>query len=106
MPASVADAVSACQEYVKRSIGLDLDFTSDTLPLVDHYCLTASAELVAKPELLPLLGQAVGAYFGAVVARTYPSFWIAPSADAHTWRLCFTRMLLAFNPAGFAWDAL
>ena len=106
LPEVVADAVKACKRYVWTSLGLELDFTSETLPLLDHYCITARADLAEQPALAPLLGQAVGAYYGTVLGRVYPGFWLGTGPDVHSWRYCFTRVLLAINPVGFAWDAL
>ncbi len=105
-PPGIAELCQACSDYVTRATGVSPDFTPETLPLVDHYLGMVRESTEERPELLPLLARAVGAYFGEVVRRLLPSFWIIPSADAHEWRLCAVPVFLSLNPVGVAYDAL
>lgn len=105
-PPEIAELSAACREYVERATGLSPDYTPETLPLVDHYIDLARDDIRGRPELLPLVARAIGAYFGEVVRRQVPGFWRIPSADAHEWRLCARPVFLWLNPVGVAYDAL
>ncbi len=105
-PEDVAEATTACLEYVRRATGVGLDFSPDTLGVLDHYVLTARKDLAAKPELAALVTRAVGAYFGEVVRARVPSFWRVPTANVHDWQLCTSSVFFWFNPVGVAYDAL
>lgn len=105
-PGEIVELAEAAREYVVRALNVELDYTAETLPLLDHYIGQARENVRERPELVELLTRSVGAYFGEVVRRAMPSFWRLPSDDAHEWQLCFEEVFLAFNPAAFAWDAL
>ena len=105
-PTEVAELVEACREYVRRAIGMELDYSPETLPLVDHYIDLVRTSLDERPELQPLVVRAVGAYFGEVIRRQLPAFWRIPSADTHEWRLCARPVFLSLSPFGVAYDAV
>ena len=106
VPYAILELVAACVRFVKDTVGIDLDFSSDTLPLVDHYLATVRADLDERHEAAPLILRSVGAYFGEVVRRHIEGFWIVPNEDAHLWRVCSSRAFLSVNPLGAAYDAL
>lgn len=105
-PEPIAELAEACRQYVLTALGVELDFTPETLPVLDHYLTTARAGLAERPELEQLLGRSAGAYFGEVLRRSVPSFWRIPSGDIHDWQICGQNVYLAINPFGVAWDAL
>lgn len=105
-PELVAPLAASCIDYVRSAVGVELDLTGDTLPLLDHYLAGARGEIEARPELLPLLARAVGAYFGEVVRRDMDAFWYLPSEDVAGGRICFARVFLAVSPVAAAYDAL
>lgn len=105
MPPAVADLVAACVRYVATRYGVPLDFTSDTLSLVDQYVRDGRGELSARPESLDLLSGTIGAYLGEVVRREHGGFWRA-EGDPSSWRVLLSRVFLAFNPIGMAREAL
>ena len=105
-PEPVADLVTGCLDYVRRALGFELDFTSETLPVLDHYIATVRDLKAERPELVPLVARAAGAYFGEVVRAFVPGFWRVPSANIHDWELCSRVCFLRFNPIGVAYDAL
>jgi hypothetical protein len=105
-PEEIAELAASCIDYVRTSVGVELDLTLDTLSVLDHYVVAVRADVAVRPELQELLTRAVGAYFGEVIRRTYGGFWRMPSADVHEWRLCQRQVFLAFNPLGMAFDAL
>ena len=105
-PEPVAELVTVCLEYVRRALGFELDFTSDTLPVLDHYVATVRESGAQRPELVPLVARATGAYFGEVVRAWIPGFWRVPSPNIHDWQLCSRVCFLFWNPIGVAYDAL
>jgi len=105
-PEPIVELAEAAREYVVRAVGTELDYTPETLPLLDHYLRQARDNVRERPELLELVTRSVGAYFGEVVRRALPCFWRVPSQDARDWQVCFEEVYLAFNPTAFAWDAL
>jgi hypothetical protein len=105
-PEPINDLVRSCLEFVKRSLGTSLDFTPETLPLLDHYLSEVREELSAKPELAELTAHAAGAYFGEVLRRQFQAFWRMPSASLHDYQICSSVAFVAINPFGVAYDAL
>lgn len=105
-PEEISELVAMCVEAVARAAGVGLDFTADTLPILDHYVSLASASARERPELLPLLSRSVGAYFGELLRRELSGFWRIPSANVHDWALCARHVFLWINPLGVAFDAL
>ena len=105
MPAGVADLCASCVRYVTSKYGVPLDFTPDTLSVVDHYVRDARAEILAKPQSLPLLQATVGAYVGEVIRRAHFGLWYA-DGEHDAWRVQMTRVYLTFNPIGMMREAL
>jgi hypothetical protein len=105
-PEPISELVRACLDYVKRSLGTDLDFTPETLPLLDHYLSEVRDTLGDKPELAQLTAHAAGAYFGEVLRRQIRGFWRTPSASLHDFQVCSSVAFVAINPFGVAYDAL
>jgi hypothetical protein len=105
-PEPIADYVSACLDYVRRAIKVELDFTPETLPLLDHYATLSRETIRERPELEPLITRAAGAYFGEVVRARFGGFWKATTINVHDWAICCTAVYLWFNPIGIAYDAI
>jgi hypothetical protein len=105
-PTAVADLAEACVRFVFAALGIRLDFTPETLPVLDHYIATRRDELNARPETIGLVARAVGAYFGEVVRHRMRSFWHVESDDPSSWELRLEPVYLAFNPLGVAYDAI
>lgn len=104
VPEPVIELCQACVEYVRRSVGIELDYTPETLPLVEHYAREVRQSLAGRPEALPLVVQAVGAYFGEVARRALNCFWRLPSPNYHDWQLCGRAAFVAINPIGVGFD--
>lgn len=113
-PRAIAELAESCVRYVERSLGVALDYTAETLPLLDHYMAQAQKALVdqseedpkAAAETLPLLVQTAGAYFGEVVRRRYPSWWRTEQSDPMGYRIELETVYLAFSPMLFMYEAL
>ncbi len=104
-PPEVAELCAACVRFVATRYGVHLDFTPDTLSLVDQWVRDARGELAARPELVPLVEGAAGAYLGEVVRRAFGARWILPREHSD-WRLGMSTVYCAFNPLGMAREAL
>lgn len=105
-PQEVLELAAACVRFVRTAVQVEPDFTRDTLPLVDHYLAQSRQAVRERPETLPLIAQAAGAYFGEVVRRTYPCWWRLDRAEPVEWRLEFRDVYLAFHPVEMAYAAL
>jgi hypothetical protein len=105
-PDEIASLYNMCLDFVNRAIGVPLDFTDETLPIVDHYVSSARDEIALRPELAQVLTRAIGAYFGELVRRRINGYWLIPNPDIHNWRVCARSVFLCFNPLGAAYDAL
>lgn len=91
--------------FVQETVGVSLDYRSDTLPVLDHYLKQAARD--AREEIRELLAPAAGAYFGEVVRRAFETVrWHAPSDDYPDYRLEFESFFLCFNPIGAAMEVL
>jgi hypothetical protein len=97
-PASIAELAEACVRFVERSVGVKLDYQPETLPLLDHYIEDARAVVKEKPEMLSIVAQASGAYFGEVVRRRHASWWRTESDDPAEWQIQLEAVFLAFCP--------
>ncbi|MGC4090689.1 MAG: hypothetical protein QM756_23015 [Polyangiaceae bacterium] len=105
-PPAIEELTLTCLEYVKRALGVALDFSPETLPLLDHYATLARAEIEKNPALGGVIAPAVGAYFGEVVRARLDGFWSMPSQNAHDWAVCSRVTYLSLNPIGVAYDAI
>ena len=102
----VRELSARCEQHVRDAVGLALDGTIETLPILDHYVRLSVEASAQRPEILPLLSRTVGAYFGQVVADHLGGFWFLPGEDVYTWHICLRSVFLAFNPIGMAHTAL
>jgi hypothetical protein len=90
---------------VASKYGVPLDFSPDTLSLLDQYIRDARPEVAQKPESLDLLQATLGAYLGEVIRRVHHGVWEA-EGEHDVWRVLMTRVYLAFNPIGMVREAL
>jgi hypothetical protein len=102
----VRELSASCEQHVRDAVGLELDGSIETLPILDHYIRLSRDAVRGRPELLPLLARTVGAYFGQVVADHFGGFWTLTSPDVNSWYVCLRSVYLAFNPIGMAHAAL
>lgn len=106
VPPAALELAASCVRFVQTKFGIELDFTHETLPLLDHYAAEARNELQRRPEATTLLVEAMGAYFGQVLALEFGGLWKNPMEDAHQWRICLQSAFLSINPVGVAYDVL
>lgn len=103
-PQAIADLSDSCIRYVQRALGIELDYTQDTLPVLDHYIRTLPKE---PGPIVDLVAPTCGAYFGEVIRRTLGGIrWHVDGTEHANYRLEFERCFLHFNPMGMALEAV
>ena len=105
-PDEIRELLGIAAQSVKVTTGLDLDFSSETLPLVDFYLSEARKGLLLRPEAGELVARALGAYFGQTLINCFEGFWMTQPDRPERWFVCFTRSHLALNPVGVALECL
>jgi hypothetical protein len=86
---------------VRRALGIQLEYDSNTLPVLDHYLRTVPDD---QPAALQLVVATSGAYFGEVVRRRLGGRWEL-SDDETEWRMVLPTGL-NFSPVGFVAAAI
>jgi hypothetical protein len=107
LPPEIRDWAEACRTFTKDALGLELDYTPETLPLLDHYVRTKAKP--ASDEVRELLTPPLGAYFGEVIRRSLDVDgvrWHAAGDDYRSYRLECDAFFLHFNPLGVALEVL
>jgi hypothetical protein len=64
-----------------------MDFSLETLPLLDHYLLHARNPVNLRPEARSLLSVVAGCYVGEVIRRRHPFRWNVQDPEPARWRL-------------------
>lgn len=101
VPPRVREYADQAVTYVRRALGVTLEYDSDTLPLLDHYLRSVPNE---QPATIKLVIATSGAYFGEVVRRRLGGRWEASGED-NEWRVVLPTGL-NFSPAGFVASAI
>ena len=104
-PPAVAELAAACVRFVSTRYKTPLDFTPETLSLLDQWIRDARTEVAAVPESAELVQSAAGAYLGEVIRRAFGARWFA-EGDVSAWRLYLSRVYCAVNPVGLVREAL
>lgn len=101
-PAEILEYAGRAVDYVRRALGITLDYDSDTLPLLDHYLRGVPGD---QPAMIELVIATAGAYFGEVVRRRLGGRWDAVSAGPQAWRVVLPTSI-SFSPAGMVAAAI
>ncbi len=96
-PAIIADLAASCVRFVKQSVGFTLDFTPETLPVLDHYVDLARKAAHERKETAALAAQAIGAYLGEVTRRAYGGYWRVED-DPRSFRVELEPVWLVLRP--------
>jgi hypothetical protein len=83
-PPQIAELATRAVDYVKRAVGLELAYDSDTLPLLDHYLRSVPVD---QPATVELVAITAGAYFGEVIRRLIGGRWDVTSDKPVEWRM-------------------
>ncbi len=102
VPPQIIEYAERTVEYVRRALGVKLEFDSDTLPVLDHYLRTVPAD---QPATLDLVLITAGAYFGELVRRLLGGRWESTAEEASEWRIVLPTGV-QFSPAGFVAAAI
>lgn len=103
-PQVITELAAACVSYVHKSLGIALDYTQDTLPILDHYVRSASG---ARGEVMDLMAAPTGAYFGEVLRRQIEGVrWHVRDNDHVGMRIELEPCFLWFNPIGVAREVI
>jgi len=94
-----------CVEDVAGAVGMDLDYSAETLPIVDHHCKSLDRN-PSELDRLHRIALMVGAYFGEVVRRKFGGRWHADPKRPEAWRVELESCFLYFNPVGQAMELL
>jgi hypothetical protein len=101
VPARVREYAEQAVAYVKRALGVTLEYDSDTLPLLDHYLRTVPSE---QPATVELVISTAGAYFGEVVRRRLGGRWESSGEEGQLRVVLPTG--LNFSPVGIVAAAI
>jgi hypothetical protein len=100
-PARVREYADQVVEYVRRALGVTLEFDSNTLPLLDHYLRNVPSDQAATLKLVVLTS---GAYFGEVVRQRLGGRWETVGEESE-WRVVLPTGL-NFSPTGLVASAI
>jgi hypothetical protein len=100
-PKHVADFARQAVEYVQRAVGIEVEYDSETLPVVDHYLREVPRD---QPEASTVAAIAAGAYFGEVVRRHIGGRWEA-EGEPEGWRVVLP-IGVSFCPAAVVLAAI
>ncbi|MCB9634080.1 MAG: hypothetical protein H6721_18320 [Sandaracinus sp.] len=122
VPTTIVDLANACRASVLATVGVELDFEPETLPILDHYAKNHATLAVGDPlerapksrsddasdELVGLVAPMCGAYFGEVMRHHFDGVfrWYAPDDEHAVWRLEAEPIFLFFNPVGVALEVM
>ncbi len=106
-PPSIEELARGCVAFVHRAVGIELDGTPDTLPILDHYLSSVLSDDRAKEEINDLVVSSAGAYFGEVVRRALGhGRWHVEEGDLTGYRLELEHVFPFFNSMGMAREVL
>jgi hypothetical protein len=105
-PPAIRDLAAACVRFVQRAVGVELDYTPETMSLLDHYVEQGRKAARERPETVPLVAQTVGAYLGEVLRRSHHAWWRIEDPDPLAWRLELESVFLVVRPMAMIARAL
>ncbi len=107
-PEEVAQYVEGCARAVEKTLGVRLDLTPDTLPILDHYVdrLREGESRVGRDPVTGLVAVMAGVYFGELVRLGFPCRWRTSGGEPAEWRIEFLRCVLMFYPVAVAWEVI
>src|SRR3954462_3761044 len=101
VPPRVREYADQAVSYVRRALGIQLEYDSNTLPVLDHYLRTVPDD---QPAALQLGVATSGADFGEVVRQLLGGRWGLGTNSADGRVVLPTG--IHFSPAGFVAAAI
>jgi hypothetical protein len=101
VPPRVREYADQAVSYVQRALGIQLEYDSNTLPVLDHYLRNVPDD---QPAMLQLVVTTSGAYFGEVVRQRLGGRWELAEEETE-WRMVLPTGL-NFSPIGFVAAAI
>jgi hypothetical protein len=98
-PEIVVDYARTCVACVENAVGVRLDFSPETLPVLDHYLQQTRG---APSETASLVVAVAGCYLGEIVRLVYGFAWEASAEDPVQWRLRSRAGDLSIFPVAIA----
>ncbi len=90
---------------VKETVDYGLDYSIETLPVVDHYVSLAREDSQPREEVSALIASMAGVYYGEVLKRRFGAQWhLHDLSDPFTWELFFTSCPLAIRPVHISYE--
>lgn len=115
-PQLVASLVTRCVVHVQNKLGIELDFKSETLSLLDYFIrdvledegggFTPPIGDPRRAHVIHLLAPTIGAYFGETLCRLFPCRWRLKSQEPKEWMIEFKHVPLRLSPVGVAAEAI
>ena len=115
-PEEINQLAGRCTTHVRNRTGVELDFQSETLSVLDFFIQDLLKEEGGgvlpevgdhrRSEMMHLFAPSIGAYFGEVVRGLFPCRWRIDSEDPMKWTIEFDYVPLRFSPVGAAAEAL
>ena len=102
-PARVAELALAAHDYVRQSLSVELDGSTESLAYLDHYISRIGG---VSDAVLALSAAAVGAYFGEVAIGRFGGSWRADTDDPGGWTVTLEAAPLRFRPVAMAAEAI
>ncbi len=116
VPEEIERLCERCIAHVKNRFDLELDFTIDTLSVLDHFIeqiIVEEADGKSVPpkdsrrsHVIHLLAPSLGAYYGEVIRKAFLCRWRNTDDKPQKWLLEFEGIILRFNPAGVVADVV
>jgi hypothetical protein len=101
-PGAVHELAERTVEFVRKAVGIVLDYSPETLPLLDHYLTAVPDE---QMETVDLISATAGAYFGEVMRRVLGGEWLDTDGAPSDWELVLVSGL-RLTPVAFAREAI
>lgn len=103
-PVAVRELAERCIDACRRALGgMELDYSEESLALLDHWIGQAPPD---KPEMIDLLAPMAGAYFGELARRRLGGAWVMRGLEPGSWRVEVKEFGLSFSPVGMAAEAV
>jgi hypothetical protein len=102
-PPRVAELALAAGEYVRKSLGVELDGSAESLAFLDHYVSKIGK---VSDAVMSLAAAAIGAYFGEVAIARFGGTWRADDEDPAAWTITLEAAPIRLHPVALAAEAV